>query len=89
MSVFQQTVQAMKLAKKAHHFFAGVPPIVQGAALCELVATHLAGHVVLGDPAATAELRAALLAAFIDTVQQLVPVVDGEIIQPEIKRRTQ
>lgn len=84
-----QTRQAVRLARKAARHFAGVEPTVQGAALCEMVATHLAGHGIRGDAVATHELRMNLLEAFIKTVLELVPALDAEVIQPELKRRMQ
>ena len=51
------TEAAMKLAHACYPIFAGATPTIQGAALCELVARHLAGHVAPGDPKATAECR--------------------------------
>lgn len=83
------TEAAMKLAQACYPIFAGAPPTIQGAALTELVARHLAGHVVRGDPKATAEYRRELLRAFILTVEALVPLVDEDEIQPALKRRAQ
>jgi hypothetical protein len=89
MDLYQETKDALSVAEQCYPILAGHGPTIQGAALCELVARHLAGHVVLGDAAATAEMRRNLLAAFIQTVEALVPVVDESVIQPELNRRTQ
>jgi len=50
----------------------GRPPEEQGAALADLLATWLAGHLVKGDPAATAELRQGLLDMHLAQVAELV-----------------
>src|SRR5262245_46031556 len=59
---------------------AGKPPEVQGAALADLVATFLAGHMVAGDPEATAKLREELLTTHIEIVRQLIPVNEKDIL---------
>lgn len=53
---------------------AGAGPKVQGAVLGDLVALWLAGHLVVGDPAATAELRKDMLDELVGLVEKLVPV---------------
>jgi hypothetical protein len=85
----QQARAADKLAKRCYPIFAGQEPAIQGAALCDLVARHLAGHVAIGDAEATAAMRELMLEAFINTVKQLVPIVDASEIQPKLKRRMQ
>jgi hypothetical protein len=80
---------AGKLAKRCYPIFKGQDPDIQSAALCDLVARHLAGHVAIGDAEATAQMREMLLEAFIIAVKQLVPIVDAAEIQPELRRRTQ
>jgi hypothetical protein len=85
----QQARAAEKLAKRCYPIFAGKAPEIQGAVLVDLVARHLAGHVVVGDPEATAAYRAVLLEAFISAVKQLAALADASDIQPELKRRMQ
>ena len=51
----------------------GKPSFVQGAALADLVAIWLAGHIVAGSAEQTDELRARLLRDHIDAVRNLVP----------------
>jgi hypothetical protein len=80
---------AEALAKACYPILAGQGALVQGAALAELVARHLAGHVILGDPAKTKQLRAELLDEFVKTVRDLVPIIDEGEIQPHIKARAQ
>lgn len=53
---------------------AGQPPELQGAVLGDLVAIWLAGHVVLGDPEGTEQLRRELLVELLKAVQALTPV---------------
>ena len=89
MEAFEQTSEALKLARKAHRIFAGRQPVIVGGALCECVATYLAGHVVPGDARATANLRAGILAAFVETIKKLVPVIDEEVIRPRVSRMRQ
>jgi hypothetical protein len=86
MTPFEQTEAALGLAKSVHHVFAGKPPEIQGAALVDLVATHVAGHVVPGSQKKTGLLRAELLDLFMDAVEQLIPIADAEL-KTELKRR--
>lgn len=65
--------EAMAIAAAVKPLLAGKPPTVQGAVLAELLSLWLAGHVVPGDPAATAALRADLLARHCRVVRDLVP----------------
>lgn len=84
---YEPTDEALRVAGLCYPILAGEPSIIQGAALCELVARHVAGHVIPGDKEETAKLRAFLLETFIETVEQLIPITDEFVIQPEIKRR--
>lgn len=51
---------------------AGRPPEVQSAVLAELAAIWLAGHVVPGDPAATAAMRSELFRLYVRLVADLI-----------------
>jgi hypothetical protein len=62
------------LVEQIKPLFAGKRPEVQGAALAELLAIWLAGHVVRHDAEATRTLRADLLAEHLLAVRQLVEV---------------
>jgi hypothetical protein len=53
---------------------AGQHPAVIGAALADLTAMWIAGHVAIGDEAATARARAGLLAKHVELVLLLVPI---------------
>ena len=81
--------EAEALAKQCYPIFAGHDKMVQGAALVELVAMHLAGHVILGDAEKTKQLRVGIFEEFMKAVAGLVPVLDEGVIQPEIARRAQ
>jgi hypothetical protein len=81
--------EAEILARECFPLLAGRNKMVQSAALCELVALHLSGHVILGDPEETAKLRASLLDEFFQAVKDLIPILDRGVIQPEIARRQQ
>jgi hypothetical protein len=90
VTIFEEAAdEAEILAKQCYPIFAGQPAMVQGAALAELVARHLSGHVILGNAEKTKALRAGLLEAFVKTVNDLVPIIDEDVIQPQIKARAQ
>jgi hypothetical protein len=81
--------RAIKLANQCKRLFAGQGPDVQGAALVELVALHLAGHISPDDPEATEALRAGLLETFVVTVRHLVPIVEASEIRPRLEEMRQ
>jgi len=81
--------EAEALARRCYPILAGQDRMIQSAALVELVARHLAGHVILGDPEKTTALRASLLEEFVKAVEGLIPILDKGVIQPEIARRAQ
>ncbi len=58
---------------------AGNPPRAQGAALADLLATWLAGHIILGDPRETDALRERLLISHIKYVRALTAINAAEI----------
>ena len=89
MTPAQAARAAEKLARRCSPMFKGQHPDVQSAALVDLVARHLAGHVALGDELATAVLREMMFEAFITAVRQIIPILDKEQVQPELKRRMQ
>ena len=72
--------QAHELVQQIMPILAGHCPGVQGAVLADLVAMHLAGHVMVhhGDEAETLrktrELRNTLLTQFVITIERLIPV---------------
>lgn len=52
----------------------GHEPHLQGMVLADLLATWLAGHVVMGDQEATDKLRAELLANHLSGLSELIAV---------------
>ena len=62
------------LVQKVAPLFADRPAPIQGAALADLLAIWLAGHVVPGQATATENLRADLLVMHLETVAKLVHV---------------
>ena len=84
---YEPTEEAMRVAEQCYPILAGEPSFVQGAALGELVARHIAGHVIPNDPVKTGVMRAEMLDMFMDLVEQLIPLADEHVIQPELKRR--
>jgi hypothetical protein len=85
--VLAMTKEASRLAGKMARSLSGRDPTVQGAALCELVATHLASHVCPGDQRSTDALREVMLEAFIKTVRDLVPIMYAARVAPQLERR--
>jgi xanthine/uracil permease len=70
-----QTIEAQALARTIAPILAGHPPGVQGAALADLLATWLAGHIG-STPEVTATTRNGLLALHIKTVRALAAIAD-------------
>lgn len=66
--------EAQRLVLAIGPMLAGRPSTTQGAVLADLLAIWLAGHVAVGDPEATAELREAMLAAHMKAVRLLIPI---------------
>jgi hypothetical protein len=80
-----QADAAVKLARRARKTFAGKDPTIVGAALCELVALHLASHIAPDNPRETDRLREDLLETFIVVVRQLIPVLEQNEILPRLE----
>jgi len=70
--------ESIALAAQIAKMLAGRDPCVQGAALGDLTATWLAGHIVPGDPGATKELRRQLLAQQMELIVNLIPLNERE-----------
>ena len=66
-------------------------PQIQGAALADLLAMWLAGHVDRDDPGGknSDRMREAVLEAHLIAVRALVPVNYAGLIEPELERRRQ
>jgi hypothetical protein len=53
---------------------AGRPPQVQGAALADLLATWITGHIIPGKPSETEALREQIMEMHVEMVRELVSV---------------
>ena len=82
-----QAEEVEALVNAVRPLFAGKPTGIQGAALADLLAIWLAGHVIRDDPAATERIRADVLEAHLIAVRALVPVNYAGLIEPELARR--
>ena len=82
-----QAREAQALSKAIMPFLAGKDPDVQGAALADLLALYLAGHVVRDDPRATRRLQEELLEAHLKAVWELVPIAYETVIKPKLRQR--
>jgi hypothetical protein len=80
----EMTERAEAVARACFPLLARHGSEVQGAALGELVAIHIAGHVVPGDPEQTEAYRAKLLEEFFKLVKDLVPIVYEQHIMPRM-----
>jgi hypothetical protein len=78
---------AMALVEVVRPLFAGKSADVQGAALADLLAMWLAGHVMQGDQKATDRLRRRMLEHHLEAVRSLISVNYKMLIEPELKRR--
>lgn len=63
-----------KLVEEIRPILRGKEAEIQSAVLADLLAFWVAGHVIYGQPEATAEMRDEMLDMHIDVVKQLVPI---------------
>jgi hemerythrin len=87
MSLKHDARRAQELVAAIKPILAGEKPSIQGAALADLLAMWLAGHVAVGDPKASEAIRETMLATHIEAVRGLVRVEYHLTIEPELKRR--
>jgi hypothetical protein len=73
-SACRVTEDVVRLVERINPILAGQPSVIQGAALADLLAIWLAGHVYEGLPSTTATMREALLLAHVEHVRALVSV---------------
>jgi hypothetical protein len=85
----KEALEGEKLARECGAIFAGQDPDSVGAALCELVALHLAGHFVPGEANQTALMRDMLLEAHVETVKKLVPIMEAMHTLPKLREKMQ
>lgn len=84
-----ETTRAMQLVEQIRPILAGEDPAVQGAALADLLAMFLAGHVVVGSPEESEGIREAYLTMHIEMVRKLIPLNYKAIIEPQLKDKLQ
>jgi hypothetical protein len=77
------------LVKAITPLLRGFPSEVQGAALADLLAMWLAGHLILGDPKKTEAYRESVLELHLEAVRQLIPVNYAMNVEPQLKEHTQ
>jgi hemerythrin len=74
-----------ELVDAARELFAGKAPEVQGAALADLTAMWLAGHVIRGDDKATKRLHEEMLKQHLKAMRALIPVNYEMTVKPKLK----
>lgn len=92
MGVDAQERESLRLGEAIRPLLAGKAPAVQGAALADLLALWLAGHVLQKDDGevddkATRELRLGLLKQHCAVVEELIPLNFAMRVEPELERR--
>lgn len=71
------------IVERIRPLLAGHPPMVQGAVLADLLAIWIAGHIVVGKPTRTAEIREAFLERHLELVRELIPVNEALFIRKD------
>jgi hemerythrin len=89
MSLVEEADEVVALVHAIELFLAGRASEVQGAALADLLAMWLAGHVVRGDPQASEAYREKVLELHLDAVRRLIPVNYEARIEPKLRRSQQ
>jgi len=74
-------IETQALVEMIRPLLAGHHPQVQLAALADLVAIGIAGHIVPGDPAATDAIREELLTLHVDVVRNLITPNEEEMLE--------
>jgi hypothetical protein len=75
------------LVEAVRPLFAGKRPEIQGAALADLLAMWLAGHVDPNDRPVTEAKREELIEIHLAMVRLLIPINYAMLIEPELNRR--
>lgn len=81
--------EVMAMVKAIRPLLAGRAAEVQGACLADLLAMWLAGHVLVGDPAASEAYREKVIALHLDAVRRLIPINYAALIEPKLRRSQQ
>jgi hypothetical protein len=79
--------QVHDLVEAVSPFFVGKPAQVQGAALADLLAMWLAGHVDRDDPRNNQRAREKMLELHLRAVRALIPINYATHIEPKLKAR--
>jgi hypothetical protein len=85
----EQANEALELARVISVLLAGRDQDVQGAALADLLAMWLAGHVIRGNPKKTADLREVMLDEHLKAVRSLIEPNYKSRVEPQLKANTQ
>lgn len=92
----KMALRAARVAEICRPHFAGLSPIIQGAALADMVSRWLAGHLIRQegttgpielDRADTDEFREATLAHWLSVVRELLPTAEAEILKSTDRRK--
>jgi hypothetical protein len=83
----QDAEAAYQLVQNVMAHFKGKPALVQGAALADLLAMWLAGHLDRDDPEGekTELIREQMLEAHLIAVRALIPVNYKSQVEPQLK----
>jgi hypothetical protein len=85
----QDAEAAYQLVQNVMAHFKGKPAQVQGAALADLLAMWLAGHLDREDPEGerTERIREVMLEAHLVAVRALIPINYKSQVEPQLKAR--
>jgi hypothetical protein len=87
MTTPDEDVEAvLALVSAVKPFFAGKPTEVQGAALADLTAMWVAGHVA-SDPGKTHACWERTLALHLEGIWKLIPINYAGIVEPKLRKK--
>jgi hypothetical protein len=86
---FEQATEVMELVAAIRPLLAGKNELVQSAVLADLLASWLAGHVMLGDPKETRKARKQMLKMHLVAVEALIDINYKMSVEPQIKAKMQ
>jgi hypothetical protein len=78
--------EATRLVKAIMPLLKGRASEVQGAALADLLAIWLAGHINADDPENSDAVREVILEFHLEAVRSLIPVNFKQYVEPRLKR---
>lgn len=81
--------EAMELVAAIRPLLAGKNEHVQSAVLADLLASWLAGHVILGNPKETRKARKQVLKMHLVAVETLIDINYKMSVEPQIKAKMQ